>query len=85
MQGPRRADGDPRAATGSSPPPGAVGNFVYVELGEDAAPLFERLLEQGVIVRPLAGFGAPTAIRVSVGTPDEHRCLDAALARALRR
>ena len=27
---------------------------------------------EGVIVRPLAGFGAPTAIRVSVGTPEEH-------------
>ena len=27
---------------------------------------------QGVIVRPLAGFGAPNAIRVSVGTPEEH-------------
>ena len=56
-----------------------VGNFVYVDLGEDAAPLFERLLEQGVIVRPLAGFGAPTAIRVSVGTPEEHAFLDHAL------
>ena len=29
------------------PPPSPVGNFVYVDLGEDAAPLFERLLERG--------------------------------------
>ena len=65
---------------GLEPVGGAVGNFVYVELGDDAAPLFERLLEQGVIVRPLAGFGAPTAIRVSVGTPEELAVLDEALA-----
>jgi histidinol-phosphate aminotransferase len=68
---------------GLEPVPGAVGNFVFVELGEDAAPLFERLLTEGVIVRPLAGFGAPTAIRVSVGTPEEHEFLDAALGRCL--
>ena len=68
---------------GLEPAAGAVGNFLYVDLGEDAAPLFERLLLQGVIVRPLAGFGEPNAIRVSVGAPDEHEFLDAALGRAL--
>jgi histidinol-phosphate/aromatic aminotransferase/cobyric acid decarboxylase-like protein len=34
-----------------------------------------------VIVRPLAGFGAPRAIRVTVGTPEEHAFLAAALRR----
>ena len=57
----------------------AVGNFLFVELGEDAQPWFEALLREGVIVRPLAGFGAPQAVRVTVGTPDEQ----AFLARAL--
>jgi histidinol-phosphate aminotransferase len=66
---------------GLEPASGAVGNFLYVDLGEDAAPLFERLLRQGVIVRPLAAFGEPNAIRVSVGTPEEHEFLDLALAR----
>ena len=61
----------------------AVGNFVYVDLDEDARPLFERLLREGVIVRPLHGFGAPDAIRVSVGTADEHAFLDAALGRVV--
>jgi histidinol-phosphate aminotransferase len=59
----------------------AVGNFVFVDLGEDAQPLFDALLRQGVIVRPLAGFGAPQAIRVTVGTPEEHEFLAHALAR----
>jgi histidinol-phosphate aminotransferase len=63
----------------------SVGNFVYVETGTDANELFERLLREGVIVRPLAGFGAPTAIRVSVGTPDELDFFAAALDRVLLR
>ncbi|MGN6799655.1 MAG: histidinol-phosphate transaminase, partial [Gaiellaceae bacterium] len=45
---------------GFDPAP-SVGNFVYVEVGSDAAELFDRLLHEGVIVRPLGGFGAPTA------------------------
>jgi histidinol-phosphate aminotransferase len=66
---------------GLAPAPSAVGNFVFVELDQDAASLFERLLREGVIVRPLAGFGAPTAVRISVGAPDELEFLDAALGR----
>jgi histidinol-phosphate aminotransferase len=69
------------AAHGLTPVPGAVGNFVYIELGENAAPLFERLLQEGVIVRPLSGFGAPEAIRVSVGAPEEIEFLDEVLGR----
>ena len=61
--------------------PGSMGNFVYVEVGDDAPALFDSLLRQGVIVRPLAGFGAPHAIRVTVGTPDEHAFLADALGR----
>jgi len=56
-----------------------------VEIGSDATELFGRLLEEGVIVRPLAGFGAPAAIRVSVGTPDEIEVFAGALGRVLTR
>jgi histidinol-phosphate aminotransferase len=59
----------------------AVGNFLYAETASDSRPLFEALLREGVIVRPLHGFGAPTAIRVTCGTPDEQEFLAAALAR----
>ena len=55
------------------------------DVGSDAVELFERLLHEGVIVRPLAGFGAPTAIRVSVGTPDELDEFASALGRVLAR
>jgi histidinol-phosphate aminotransferase len=61
----------------------SVGNFVYVETGSDANILFDQLLHQGVIVRPLAGFGSTTAIRVSVGTPDELAFFAEALGRVL--
>ena len=65
------------------PPAGpAFGNFLYAETGADTRPLFEALLAEGVIVRPLHGFGAPTAIRVSCGTPDENAYFAGALARA---
>jgi histidinol-phosphate aminotransferase len=63
----------------------SVGNFVYAETGGDAQALFERLLREGVIVRPLAGFGSPTAIRVSVGTPEENAFFADALGRVLAR
>jgi histidinol-phosphate aminotransferase len=66
---------------GLDPVPGAVANFVYVELGEDSRPFQERLLHEGAIVRPTHGFGGPEAIRVTVGTPDELRFLDEALGR----
>ena len=68
-------------AAGYSPLGPAVGNFVFVDLGEEAQPFFETLLRQGVIVRPLAGFGAAHAIRVTVGTPEDHEFLAAALRR----
>ena len=61
--------------------PRPVANFVYAEVGEDARPVFDALLREGVIVRPLAPFGAPGAIRVTVGTHEENELF----AHALRR
>ena len=59
----------------------AVANFLYADVGEDARALFDALLREGVIVRPLAGFGAPSAIRVTVGTAEENAIFAAALGR----
>jgi histidinol-phosphate aminotransferase len=68
---------------GFAPPGPAVANFLFAEVGEDARPLFEALLREGVIVRPAGGFGAPGAIRVTVGTPEENSLFDEALGRVL--
>jgi histidinol-phosphate aminotransferase len=59
----------------------AVGNFVFTEVADDSRPFFEQLLREGVIVRPTHGFGAPGAVRITVGTPEEHELLAAALER----
>jgi histidinol-phosphate aminotransferase len=56
-----------------------VANFLYVGVGDRAEALFERLLHEGVIVRPLSAFGAPTALRITAGTTEDHAFLDAAL------
>ncbi len=61
-----------------------VANFVYVETGEDARAVFDRLLREGVIVRPLGPFGADDAMRVTVGTPEENEFFAAALERVLQ-
>jgi histidinol-phosphate aminotransferase len=61
----------------------AIGNFLFVEVGDDSRPLFEQLLREGVIVRPTSGFGAPGAIRVTVGTPAENEHFRQALGRVL--
>ena len=59
----------------------SAGNFLFAEVGDDSRPFFERLLREGVIVRPTHGFGAPGAVRVTVGTEGEHRFLADALDR----
>ena len=66
-------------AHGLQPVEPSVANFAYVEVGSGAASLFDALLHQGVIVRPLGGFGAPEALRITAGTPDDHALLDRAL------
>jgi histidinol-phosphate aminotransferase len=60
------------------------GNFITVRVG-DAASVYQRMLSEGVIVRPIAGYGMPEHLRITVGLPEQNeRCL-AALARALRK
>ena len=62
----------------------SLGNFVCVKVG-DAGPIFQKLLKQGVIVRPVASYGMPEYLRISIGTENQNaRFLDA-LAVALGR
>jgi histidinol-phosphate aminotransferase len=67
-------------AHGLEPAGPAVANFLFAEVGDDARPLFEALLRQGAIVRPMGAFGAPGALRITVGTPDENAFFAEALA-----
>ncbi len=68
---------------GFDPVSPAVANFVFAEVGDDSRPLFEQLLQEGVIVRPTGSFGAPGGIRVTVGTPEENAFFREALGRVL--
>ena len=65
---------------GLEPAGPAVANFLFAEVAEDARPLFEALLRQGAIVRPMGAFGAPGALRITVGTPEENAFFADALA-----
>jgi histidinol-phosphate aminotransferase len=58
----------------------AVANFLFVEVGDGAAALNDALLRRGVIVRPMGSFGAPGALRITAGTPDEMAFFAEALA-----
>ena len=64
---------------GYEPAGPAVANFLFVRVG-DAAAVNGELLRRGVIVRPLGSFGAPDALRITVGTSDELEVLATALA-----
>ena len=57
-------------------------NFLLARTG---AGIQARLLREGLIVRPLAGFGMPEHIRISVGLPEENEALVKALRRLLER
>ena len=59
-------------------------NFILVRVGEGAR-VVEDLLRQGVIIRPMAGYGFPEHVRVTVGTAEENQRFVAALEKTLGR
>ncbi len=60
-------------------------NFILVDVGRSASDIYQRLLKEGVIVRPMTPFGMESALRVTVGTPEENRRLVKALKTVLGR
>ncbi|MDF9391647.1 MULTISPECIES: histidinol-phosphate transaminase [Methylococcus] len=61
----------------------SAGNFLSFDLGRPAAPVFDALLREGVIVRPVGNYGLPNHLRVTVGTTEEIDIFFAALDRVL--
>lgn len=56
----------------------SLANFVLIDCGKPSTPVYDRLLRMGVIVRPMAAWGLPNHIRVSVGSaPDMPRVIGA--------
>ena len=60
----------------------SYGNFVTFKAG-DAAAVNQKLLQQGVIVRPIGGYGMPEWLRVTIGSEAENARFIAALEKAL--
>ena len=55
-----------------------VGNFITVNMQRPAAPLYDALLREGVIVRPIGGYGLPQHLRITIGTTAQNtRCIEA--------
>ncbi len=59
------------------------GNFITIRVGK-AAEVYKRLLRRSVIVRPVAGYGLPEHLRVTVGTAQENEKFLAALAASVK-
>jgi histidinol-phosphate aminotransferase len=54
------------------------GNFICVNVETDAGHVFEALLQQGVITRPIGSYNLPQHLRISIGqTSENERCLSA--------
>ncbi len=58
-------------------------NFIWVKVDVDSRQLFEKMLQEGVIIRPGAGFGAPDHVRITIGLPDQNLRVLEVLTRAV--
>ncbi|WP_299872461.1 histidinol-phosphate transaminase [uncultured Cocleimonas sp.] len=55
-----------------------VGNFITIDMEQNAVPLYEAMLREAVIVRPIPNYGLPNHLRITISTAEENqRCLDA--------
>jgi len=50
----------------------SIANFITVSLGREAAPVYEALLREGVIVRPVANYGLSEHLRITVSTEADN-------------
>ena len=62
----------------------SVGNFLTIDMGRDAMPIYEALLQEGVIVRPIGVYEMPNHLRVTIGLESENIRFVAALKKVLK-
>ena len=60
------------------------GNFVLIDCKRLAGPVYEAMLRQGVIVRPVGNYQLPQHLRLTIGTQQQNQRMLDALAQALR-
>jgi histidinol-phosphate aminotransferase len=61
----------------------SVGNFLCVDIKRPSGAVYEALLREGVIVRPIANYGLPNHLRITIGLPEENERLINALRNVL--
>ena len=61
----------------------SVGNFISVNINCDAGPVYNDLLKEGVIVRPVANYSLPQHLRITVGTEEQNARVLSALTKVL--
>jgi histidinol-phosphate aminotransferase len=62
----------------------SVGNFVLVDCARPVGPIYEAMLRQGVIVRPVGNYQLPNHLRITIGTQAQNGRMLSALGHALR-
>jgi histidinol-phosphate aminotransferase len=63
----------------------STGNFITVDVGEDASGIDQALLREGCITRPIANYGLPNHLRISIGLEEENDRLLTTLKKVLKR
>jgi histidinol-phosphate aminotransferase len=61
-----------------------AGNFVLADVGASGARIYEQLLQHGVIVRPVGGYGLARCVRITIGTAAQNDRLIQALAAVMQ-
>jgi len=59
-------------------------NFFLIDVNGDGKKLYEHMLCQGVIVRPMQAYGFPNYIRITVGRTEENKRFVETLAKSLK-
>mgnify|MGYP001307116324 CR=1 FL=1 len=62
----------------------SVGNFVSIDFNRPAQTIYERMLHDGVIVRPIANYGLPNHLRMTIGLEEENSIALDALSKAIK-
>ena len=62
----------------------SMGNFITVNLGRSGDKVYQDLLQEGVIVRPVTGYGLPEHLRISIGTETENQSFKQAFVKVMQ-
>jgi len=60
-----------------------MGNFISVNVAQDGMALYDKLLKQGVIVRPVSNYAMPEYLRITIGTQQQNERFVEALKQSL--